>query len=94
MENQIEQLSVTTLKDTYKIKNRLKVLEEELLSDIIDEPIERPFKSNKGHSTKETPLMKEIKRMKDLGLSDEEISLKTSLDLHDVKALLYQLDGK
>jgi len=33
LENQIEQLSVSTMQDTYQMKKKINVLEEELLTD-------------------------------------------------------------
>lgn len=37
LENQIEQLSISTMQDTYQIKKKVKVLEEELLTDDISD---------------------------------------------------------
>lgn len=36
LESQVEQLSITTMQDTYQMKKKVKVLEEELLSDGIE----------------------------------------------------------
>lgn len=36
LENQVEQLSITTMQDTYQMKKKVKILEEELLSDGIE----------------------------------------------------------
>ncbi|GAB3051077.1 hypothetical protein [Virgibacillus ainsalahensis] len=33
LENQVEQLSITTMQDTYQVKKKIKILEEELLPD-------------------------------------------------------------
>jgi len=33
LENQIEQLSISTMQDTYQMKKKINVLEEELLTD-------------------------------------------------------------
>jgi hypothetical protein len=33
MESQLEQLSISTMQDTYQMKKKIKILEEELLSD-------------------------------------------------------------
>ncbi|WP_284140407.1 MULTISPECIES: hypothetical protein [unclassified Virgibacillus] len=35
LENQIEQLSIATMQDTYQMKKKIKILEEELLGDDI-----------------------------------------------------------
>lgn len=32
LENQVEQLSISTMQDTYQMKKKVKILEEELLS--------------------------------------------------------------
>lgn len=33
IENQIEQISISTMQDTYQMKKKIKILEEELLSE-------------------------------------------------------------
>lgn len=37
LENQIEQLSISTMQDTYQMKKKIKILEEELLTDYASE---------------------------------------------------------
>ena len=37
LESQIEQFSITTMQDTYQMKKKIKILEEELLSDNINQ---------------------------------------------------------
>lgn len=37
LENQIEQLSISTMQDTYQMKKKIKILEEELLTDHMSE---------------------------------------------------------
>lgn len=39
LENQIEQLSISTMQDTYQMKKKIKILEEELLTDGLDKDI-------------------------------------------------------
>ncbi|MFD1038490.1 hypothetical protein ACFQ3N_08780 [Virgibacillus byunsanensis] len=39
LENQLEQFSISTMKDNYQIKKKLKVLEEELLTDDMAEEL-------------------------------------------------------
>ncbi|MEW9677929.1 hypothetical protein ABRT01_17545 [Lentibacillus sp. L22] len=34
LESQVEQLSISSMQDTYQLKKKIKVLEEELLTDI------------------------------------------------------------
>lgn len=37
MESQLEQLSISTMQDTYQMKKKIKILEEELLSEDISQ---------------------------------------------------------
>ena len=37
LESQVEQLSISTMQDTYQIKKKIKTLEEELLSDDVSD---------------------------------------------------------
>lgn len=39
LENQLEQLSITTMQDTYQLKKKIKILEEELMPEEITEDI-------------------------------------------------------
>lgn len=42
LESQLEQFSITTMQDTYQMKKKIKVLEEELLTeDLPDELLEK-----------------------------------------------------
>jgi hypothetical protein len=38
LESQVEQLSITTIQDTYQMKKKIKVLEEELIPGSLDAP--------------------------------------------------------
>ncbi|RLL48072.1 hypothetical protein D8M04_02015 [Oceanobacillus piezotolerans] len=37
LESQVEQLSITTMQDTYQMKKKIKILEEELLPEGLDQ---------------------------------------------------------
>ncbi|MFD1850270.1 hypothetical protein [Oceanobacillus bengalensis] len=37
LEGQVEQLSITTMQDTYQMKKKIKILEEELLPNNLDD---------------------------------------------------------
>ncbi|WP_087971683.1 hypothetical protein [Oceanobacillus rekensis] len=39
LENQLEQFSITTMQDTYQLKKKIKILEEELMPEDITEDI-------------------------------------------------------
>jgi len=44
LESQVEQNSITTMQDTYQMKKKIKVLEEELLPGEIDQSTRTEFK--------------------------------------------------
>ncbi|MBO8156091.1 MAG: hypothetical protein H0Z32_06515 [Bacillaceae bacterium] len=86
LEQQIEQLSISTLQDTYQMKNKIKILEEELLTDPVDivEPSNEPAFQNQG----KFPLFNRIQTMYDQGYSIEQIAAETSLSEHDIRTIL------
>ncbi|MCF3941775.1 hypothetical protein [Oceanobacillus alkalisoli] len=44
MESQVEQLSITSMQDTYQMKKKIKILEEELLPENMNESSSSEFK--------------------------------------------------
>lgn len=47
LENQVEQLSISTMQDTYQMKKKIKILEEELLpEDIMQETLSKNERKN------------------------------------------------
>ncbi|MFC7060635.1 hypothetical protein [Halobacillus seohaensis] len=91
VEDQVEQLSIQVMQDTYQIKKKLNVLEEELLSEDLTEEIlkqPRPAQSNKP------PLVKTIQSMYQGGFSVERIAKETNLSEHDVQSMVRQSNVK
>lgn len=82
IENQIEQLSLSNLQDTYQIKKKLKVLEEELLPGKFD------FNTN---SRGKSSLEKQIETLYRQGYSVSQISQTTKLSEYDIESLIKQL---
>ncbi|MBU5594765.1 hypothetical protein KQI76_06275 [Amphibacillus sp. MSJ-3] len=82
IENQIEQLSLSNLQDNYKIKQKLKVLEEELLPSKIDFTNQNSAKSSLEHR---------VENLYEQGYSIAEISQSTKLSEYDIKTLINQL---
>ncbi|MFC4022786.1 hypothetical protein ACFOUV_03035 [Oceanobacillus longus] len=39
LENQLEQFSITTMQDTYQMKKKIKILEEELMPEVLTQDI-------------------------------------------------------
>lgn len=87
LEVQFEQFSITAMQDTYQMKKKISVLEEELLTenDFEKEAIELP------RDVAERPkLINEVHKMNERGLSVEEIAQETGLSTDHVKTILYQ----
>ncbi|MBM7569663.1 hypothetical protein [Aquibacillus albus] len=84
IEDQLEQVSISTLQETYQLQKKVKILEEELLSDDITHFKSQPLEGNK------TPLMKKIIRMHIDGLSIQDIAKETKLSEYDVHSIINQ----
>ena len=85
LEDQVEQMSVATLQDTYQMKKKIKVLEEELLADNVNpNPIhEMP------DSVKHKPLLiQKVYHLHQQGYSNDDIAKHTNLDPHDIQTIL------
>ncbi|MBB6454277.1 DNA-binding NarL/FixJ family response regulator [Salirhabdus euzebyi] len=91
LEEQVEQLSISSLQETYKMKSKIKILEEELLSDVLDTHFDTPATPK---AKEQPPLLKQIKALYDQGLSTDKIAQQTSLQEHDVRAILHQIYPK
>ncbi|MEI3606822.1 hypothetical protein SPD48_14025 [Pseudogracilibacillus sp. SE30717A] len=84
LEDQIEQISIVTMQDTYQIKKKLKVLEEELLT-------ENSFQHDTQipKSVQDKPLLiQKVYHLHQQGYSTEDISSQTDLSSHDVQTIL------
>lgn len=92
LEQQIEELSVTTLKDSYQLKKKIKVLEEELLTDMFTENVEVPTFNESKKEGQLPPLYKQVKKMYDIGFSIDDIAKSTTLKRYDIQAILHQID--
>ncbi|GGM31533.1 hypothetical protein GCM10011351_17120 [Paraliobacillus quinghaiensis] len=90
LEDQLEQLSISTLQDTYQIKKKIKILEEELLSDDLDMGTIDLQKS----SQTQTPLMRKVQQMHQKGHSAAEIATSTNLSEYDIHSLIRQFSSK
>ncbi|MRG86594.1 hypothetical protein [Salinibacillus xinjiangensis] len=89
LEDQIEDVSISTLQETYRLKNKMKVLEEELLvSDSVSSDLDIPTPSS---DEKQPPVYDQIKKLHDVGFSIDQIANSTALKVHDVRAILQQI---
>lgn len=85
LESQVEQLSISSMQDTYQLKKKLKILEEELLTDgIVNDTRQR-----QSENTNAKPmLIQKVIALNDLGYTTKAISEHTSLNRNDVQAIL------
>ncbi|TFB23800.1 hypothetical protein E3U55_03020 [Filobacillus milosensis] len=95
LENQIEQLSISTLQDSYVLKNKVKVLEEELLTDSIDlSNIRQTMKTQQTNGSKsvdkEPAIVKNVKSLYEHGYSMKQIEDQTGLRQEDIKVIVNQ----
>lgn len=91
VEDQVEQLSIQVMQDTYQVKKKLNVLEEELLTgDLTEEMIKHPRSS----SSKSPSLAQTIKSMYQGGYSTERIAQETNMSVADVKNIVYSYSAK
>lgn len=79
LESQLEQFSISTMQDTYQIKKKIKVLEEELLSDIED--ITDDYGS-------EPRVIQKVHQLHQQGYSIVDIAHRTNLSNHDIQTII------
>ncbi|WP_186575781.1 hypothetical protein [Aquibacillus kalidii] len=84
LEDQLEQVSITSLQETYQIKKKIKVLEEELLAD------DSLDMGNINTQQTQTPLIRRINHMHKQGHSINEIAKRTNLSEYDVNSIVHQ----
>ncbi|UOQ86012.1 hypothetical protein [Gracilibacillus salinarum] len=85
LEDQLEQFSISTLQETYQLKKKVSILEEELL--INDETVEQTM----SYSRNETPVMKKVKELHQQGHHTAFIAEKVQLNEYDVMTMIKQL---
>jgi len=84
LEKQIEQFSISTMQDTYQIKKKIKILEEELLTENISETV---MPTNPALANKPLVIQK-VYHLYQQGYSFTEIAGQTDLSDNDVQAIL------
>lgn len=81
LESQLEQFSISTMQDTYQIKKKIKILEEELLTENLNLD---------GTSTLESEprVIKTIHKLHNKGYSVVDIAQRTDISTYDVQTIL------
>ena len=85
LEDQFEQFSISSLQETYQLKKKINVLEEELLID--DLSVENTMTSNQLQTT---PMMNKIKELHQQGYDSEDIAKQVDLNEFDVVSIIKQ----
>lgn len=83
LEDQLEQYSMSTMQDTYQMKKKIKILEEELLTNDLSNDL-----FQKGKQTPEAD--QKIVRLHEKGYSIQEITELTKLSTYDIQSILKQ----
>ncbi|UOR12307.1 hypothetical protein [Halobacillus amylolyticus] len=91
VEDQVEQLSLQFMQDSYQMKKKLNVLEEELLSGDLTEDILRQSHYQKSQKP---PLVTRVQTMHMKGYSPSEIAKDTNLNEHDVHSIILQFKNE
>lgn len=104
VEQQIEQLSLSLMQETYQLKKKMRVLEEELLVDdplptsnftFSDETtIKAPSAQEESKSDWSGVITERIKNLFDSGFTIEEIARRTSLSIDEVNRTLLRVDKR
>ncbi|UOQ47447.1 hypothetical protein MUN88_15440 [Gracilibacillus caseinilyticus] len=84
LEDQLEQFSISTLQETYQLKKKVSILEEELL--INDVTVEQTM----SYSKNETPVMQKVKELHQQGHHTAYIAEKVQLNEYDVMTMIKQ----
>lgn len=87
LEEQLEQFSIATMQDTYQMKKKIKILEEELLTEnVVDTNT-----TNLPPALKNKPLLvQKVYHLHQHGYSNDDIAKQTDLDTHDIQTILQQ----
>jgi len=91
LEEQFEQFSITSMQDTYQMKKKIKILEEELLTDDISISTKEKISDEEKISSmlaNKPLLIQRIYHLNDDGFTMDEIATQTGLNVHDVKTIL------
>ncbi|HLR01320.1 MAG TPA: hypothetical protein VK111_01085 [Virgibacillus sp.] len=83
LENQFEQLSMSSFQETYQLNKKIKVLEEELLTPDFNKSID-----SKPKETTQPLMLQKVYELYQQGYSIEDIHHKTDLKLDDIKTIL------
>ncbi|SDK54751.1 hypothetical protein [Sediminibacillus albus] len=90
IESQLEQFSISSMQESYQLKKKIKILEEELLTDdlgFMEETIPAVDKN-------QPPMFQKIVEMNRQGKDIDQIARETSLSEHDVFSIINQFSSE
>lgn len=92
LEKQIEELSISSMQEGYILKNKIKVLEEELLVDPFKSYDSSSDKQLKNHKVgyKEPAVVSQVRSLSNQGYTIRNIVQQTGLREEDVKVIVQQ----
>lgn len=85
LEEQLEQFSISTMQDTYQIKKKIKILEEELLMEDIPNT---SFQNESTNFKAQPVLIQKVLYLHRQGHLPDAIAKQTDLSIHDVHTIL------
>ncbi|MFZ3580464.1 hypothetical protein [Virgibacillus sp. DJP39] len=83
IEDQLEQYSMSTMQDTYQMKKKIKILEEELLTNDLSNDFQ--LENQQGHAPESD---RKIIQLHEKGYTVQEITELTKLSTYDVQLIL------
>jgi len=90
LEEQFEQFSISSMQDTYQMKKKIKILEEELLTEDITMAADQVAATESIPSVIEDKplLIQKIYHLHQQGYTTDDIAQETDLSSHDIKTIL------
>ncbi|MGP4042358.1 hypothetical protein ACTWP4_20960 [Gracilibacillus sp. D59] len=85
LEDQFEQFSISSLQETYQLKKKINILEEELLID--DFSVEQSISSR---NNQQTPIMRKVKELYNQGHDTDYIAEHVNMNEYDVISIIKQ----
>ncbi|MBM7552279.1 hypothetical protein [Thalassobacillus pellis] len=86
LEGQVEEISISSMQENYHIKQKLRILEEELLTDDLTAGMEL----QQTNINSKQPLITTIREMREKGYSISQIAEKTRMSDHDILSIIHQ----
>ncbi|WP_345239685.1 hypothetical protein [Pontibacillus salipaludis] len=94
LEEQIEEISLNTIQETYQLKKKMKVLEEELLIEEDAGPFYKESVSRASNESDGGSIGHKVLTLYQEGYTTKEIAEKTSMKEHDIFVTLRQYSSE